>query len=144
MTGAEVLVIVQTDRERKIWASELLKNQYESGMLAPTGTNEFANVPNAIRPEDAESLGVAPLEDTPEKLPLDANVSELFGHNIQVGTANQNVIAEQGVREVLLRRPLPHLTEHEKALRTPQQPQVAINFISDESVTTLLTAPRRE
>ena len=142
MTGAQVLVIVQTDKERKIWASELLKNHYESGKLAPTGTKEFANV--TIRAEDGEGLGVAPLEDTPEKLPLDANVTELFGHNIRVRAENQNVIVERSVREVLLRRPKPHLTEQEKALRTPQQPQVAISFISDESVEVLINAPQRE
>lgn len=91
MTGAEVLVIVQTDRERKICASDLLKNQYESGKLAPTGTKEFANVTKTIKPEDGESLGVAPLEDTPKKLPLDENMSELFGLNIHGRAANQNV-----------------------------------------------------
>jgi len=144
MTGAEVLVIVQTDRERKICASDLLKNQYESGKLAPTGTKEFANVTKTIKPEDGESLGVAPLEDTPKKLPLDENMSELFGLNIHGRAANQNVIVKQSIQEVLFRRPLPNLTEQEKALCTPQPSQVAMSFISDESMTVVINAPQRE
>lgn len=140
MTGAEVLVIVQTNRERQIWASDLLKNQYESGTLAPTGNNEFANVSSTTQAEDDESLGVAPLESTPDKLPLDKVVSELLGHTIQGGTANKNVHIGPSLHEVLLRRPLPQLTVQEKALRLPRQPQVGISFISDASITVKVNA----
>ena len=82
MTGSEVLVMVQTDRERKTWASDVLKNQHKLGKCSPPRTKEYPNVTNTIQPEDGETFGVAPLEDTAEKLPFDENMSELFGHNI--------------------------------------------------------------
>lgn len=145
MTGVEVLVIVQSKRERKIWASELLKKEYEDGKLAPKGKGEFADVASTVQAEEDESLGVAPLESTPDKLPLDKNLSELFGHDIQGAGVSPNI--PPSLREVLVRRPLPHLTTQEQALRLPQPgPQQTgpqhpgISFISDDSITLLVNA----
>lgn len=62
MTGADVLIIVQNDRERRFYGTGPLREEYLGGRLHGTGTEE-------VKGTDGERHGngpvVAPLETTP-------------------------------------------------------------------------------
>ena len=113
MTGADVLIIVQNDRERRFYATGSLRDEYPGGRLHGTGTEE-------LRDTDGERCAngpvVAPLETTPSPKTDQNNpsrVSAIVGNprprkrlSLSSTVVGQGDVPEP-VRKLLADRPIP-------------------------------------
>lgn len=129
MTGADVLIIVQNDRERRFYATGPLREEYLGGRLHGTGTEE-------VKDTDGEGRGnnpvVAPLEITPSPKTDQTNssrVSAIVGNpkpRKRLSLSSTAVVAgdiPDPVRKLLADRPIPVVLDSDR----PGQPEVVEN-----------------
>lgn len=113
MTGADVIIIVQNDRERRFYATGSLREEYLGGRLHGTGKEE-------VQDTDGERRGngpvVAPLETTPSPKTDQNNssrVSAIVGNpRPRKRLSLSSTVVVQGdipepVRKLLADRPIP-------------------------------------
>ena len=113
MTGADVFIIVQNDRERRFYATGSLREEYLGGRLHGTATEE-------VRDTDGERCAngpvVAPLETTPSPKTDQNNpsrVSAIVGNPPpRTRLSLSSTVAVQGdvpdpVTKLLAHRPIP-------------------------------------
>ena len=144
MTNAEVLVIIDTKTERKIWASDKLLDDYRSGKLGPKANNEtYAEFyTDEVSQEEECSLGVPPLEPTPEKVALEERLQNLYGHSYQDKRPTDTLNIPTTLREVL-KRPRPQITPEEmEALlgSTQTTVNVSLTFVPDEIIPNFISS----
>lgn len=120
MTGADVLVIVQNDRERRFYASGRLRKEYLGGKLRGTGKEEVV--------DDDSGAVVGPLETTPSPNTSQTNanrVSAIVGVQRSRKRLNMNssVCGEvpEPVRKLLSNKPIPVVLDSDKGVGTQKE-----------------------
>lgn len=152
MTKSEVLIIIdQPNGQRFVCGSNVILDNYKKGNLTPTEADKTYEGSTTISPGDSDMAGVEPLDNTPDKIDIDQRLASVLGHEATTAPAakpisrcrrqlplievtNAALQAPTPVKELLLNRPIPQLTEQEKEEVPPIQKQSKINFISDEEV----------
>ena len=151
MTKSEVLIIIdQPNGQRFVCGSDVILDNYKKGNLSPTEKDKTYEG-STISSDDSDMPGVEPLDDTPNKIDIDQRLANVLGHETTTAPAakpvsrcrrrlrinevsNAALQAPTPVKELLLDRPIPQLTEQEKEEVPPIQKQSKINFISDKEV----------
>lgn len=152
MTKSEVLIIIdQPNGQRFVCGSDVILDIYKKGNLSPTEKDKTYEGSTIISPDDSYMPGVEPLDVTPDKIDIDQRLASVLGHETTTAPAakpvsrcrrrlplkelsNAALQAPTPVKELLLARPIPQLTEQEKEDVPPIQKQSKISFISDKEV----------
>ena len=152
MTKSEVLIIIdQPNGQRFVCGSNVILDSYKKGNLRPTEKDKTYEGSTTISPTDSEMPGVEPLDNTPDRIDIDQRLASVLGHETTTAPAakpvsrcrrhlpldevsNAALQVPALVKELLLNRPIPQLTEQEKEEVAPIQKQSRINFISDKDV----------
>lgn len=156
-TKAEVLIIIDKGKQRHVCGSDIIMKQYEDGQLKPRESDKMYKENLVSDFEDGElNLAVIPLENTPDKLDLDSNLAGVLGHSMEsTATENPNIARRphsqrsidmnatlisgisEPVRQLLLNRNNPQLSEQELSNIDPIQLASKITFISEETIETV-------
>ena len=154
MTKSEVLIVIdQPNGQRFVCGSDVILDNYKKGNLSPTEKDKTYEGSTIISPDDSDMPGVEQLDDTPDKIDIDQRLASVLGHETTIATApaakpvsrcrrrlplkevsNAALQVPTPVKELLLARPIPQLTEQEKQDVPPFQKQSKISFVSDEKV----------
>lgn len=152
MTKSEVLIIVdQPNGQRIVCGSDVILDNYKKGNLSPSDKDQTYKGSTAISPDDSDIPGVEPLDNTPDKMDIDQRLASVLGHETTTAPAakpvsrcrrhlplnevsNAALQAPTPVKELLLDKAIPQLTEQEKEEVPPIQKQTKINFVSDNEV----------
>ena len=152
MTKSEVLIIIdQPYGQRFVCGSNVILDNYKKGNLRPTEKDKTYEGSTTTSPDDSDMPGVEPLDNTPDKIDIDQRLASVLGHETTTAPAAKPVSrcrrhlplnevsmaalqVPAPVKELLLNRPKPQLTEEEKEEVPPIQRQSKINFISDKEV----------
>ena len=152
MTKSEVLIIIdQPNGQRFVCGSNVILDNYKKGNLRPTEKDKTYEGSTITSPYDPDMPGVEPLDNTPDKIDIDQRLASVLGHETRTAPAakpvsrcrrhlplnefsNAPLQAPAPVKELLMNRSIPQLTELEKEEVPPIQKQSKINFISDEDV----------
>ena len=138
MTKSEVLIIIdQPNGQRFVCGSDVILDNYKKGNLSPTEKDKTYEG-STISSDDSDMPGVEPLDDTPNKIDIDQRLANVLGHETTTAPAakpvsrcrrrlrinevsNAALQAPTPVKELLLDRPIPQLTEQEKEEVPPIQ-----------------------
>ena len=145
MTKAEVIIVIDHNGQRFVGGSQGLLETYNKGILKPTQDEHRYDAPETST--DPDRPEIEPLEDTPEHINIDQLLAGVLGHSstrdetrvppsrerLHYGDSPDTVIPTP-VKELLLNKPMPQLTDKEKNDVPTVQKQSKISFISDESV----------
>ncbi len=128
MTGADVLTIVQTDRERRFYGSGRLREEYIGGKLKGTGDEEVFDGNGETYNNGAV---VGPLEATPSPKTgqniSDTRVSAIVGKsrsrkrlNMSSSVSGEGDIPEP-VRKLLADKPIPVVLESDRPMGSQKE-----------------------
>ena len=152
MTKSEVLIIIdQPNGQRFVCGSNVILDNYKKGNLRPAEKDKTYEGSTTISPNDSDMPGVEPLDNTPDRIDIDQCLASVLGHETTTAPAakpvsrcrrhlpldevsNAALQVPAPVKELLLNRLIPQLTEQEKEEVAPIQKQSRINFISDKDV----------
>ena len=153
-TKAEVLILIDNGKQRHVCGSDSIMKTYEDGKLRPSDSDKRYKENLVSHLEDEVSnLGVCPLENTPDKLELDSTLAGVLGHSTQYTVAeNPNTegrpqgqgsidlnasstsALSEPVRQLLLNRRNPQLSQEELSNIDSTQSASKITFISEDSI----------
>ena len=148
VTKAEVLIIVdQPNGQRFVCGSNVILDKYNKGTLTPTEKDRRYDESAVKSPGSTDVPGVEPLDVTPYKIDIDERLASVLVHeraNIasaaepdsrkQLSFGPSEAVLPTPVRELLLDRPTPQLSDQERDEVPPVQRQSKIMFISDIDV----------
>ena len=145
MTKAEVIIVIDHKGQRFVGGSLGLLETYNKGILKPTRAEHRYDAPETAT--DPDRPEIEPLEDTPEHINIDHRLAGVLGHSSTRGETrvppsrkrlhygdSPDAVTPTPVKELLLNKPMPTLTDKEKNDVPTVQKQSKISFISDESV----------
>ena len=145
MTKAEVIIVIDHKGQRFVGGSLGLLETYNKGILKPTRAEHRYDAPETAT--DPDRPEIEPLEDTPEHINIDHRLPGVLGYSSTRGETrvppsrkrlhygdSPDAVIPTPVKELLLNKPMPQLTDKEKNDVPTVQKQSKISFISDESV----------
>ena len=144
MTKAEVIIVIDHKGQRFVGGSLGLLETYNKGTLKPTQAEQRYDAPDISTSPDRPEI--EPLQDTPEHINIVRRLAGVLGHSLtrhetRVPPSRKRLHYDipdtaipTPVKELLLNKPVPQLTDKEKTDVPTVQQQSKISFISDESI----------
>lgn len=153
-TKAEVLIIIDNGKQRHVCGSDSIMKTYEDGKLRPSDSDKMYKENLVSYLEDQVSnLGVYPLENAPDRLELDSTLAGVLGHSTEYtvaenpGTegqprsqrsidlhASSTSALSEPLRQLLLNRRKPQLSQEELSNIDSIQLASKITFVSEDSI----------
>ena len=146
VTKAEVLIIVdQPNGRRFACGSNVILDEYNKGTMTPTEKDKRYDESAVKSSGSTDVPGVEPLDVTPDKIDTDERLASVLVHERAIASAAEpdsrkqlsfgpsEAVLPTPVRELLLDRPTPQLSDQERdeVPPPPVQGQSKIMFISD-------------
>ena len=147
VTKAEALITVDhPNGQRFACGSNVVLDKYNKGTLTPTEKDKRYDESAVKSPGSTDVPGVEPLDVTPDKIDIDERLASVLGHERALASVAEpdsrkrlsfgpsEAVLPTPVKELLLDRPTPQLSDQERDEVPPVQRQSKIMFISDIDV----------
>ena len=147
VTKAEALITVdQPNGQRFACGSNVILDKYNKGTLTPTEKDKRYDESAVKSPGGTDVPGVEPLDVTPDRIDIDERLASVLGHERALASVAEpdsrkrlsfgplEAVLPTPVKELLLDRSTPQLSDQQRDEVPPVQRQSKIMFISDIDV----------
>ena len=137
VTKAEVLIIVdQPNGRRFACGSNVILDEYNKGTMTPTEKDKRYDESAVKSPGSTDVPGVEPLDVTPDKIDTDERLASVLVHERAIASAAEpdsrkqlsfgpsEAVLPTPVRELLLDKPTPQLSDQERDEVPPPPPSM--------------------